>query len=210
MGKPDALSCRTDHGTGAVPASPRLRGAATPGDIGTLTEEMQSLGTSDYRGYYGWPSSKDEEEDSYTLPLVMKEADHNALNVLQASYIFLRETSASDWDNFKIEGWTARDLLPLMKRLENYQKPVNNDTHRYDGPIAISNGGSVSALAHDFLHAADTIGIPFSNDTQDLDTAHASEIWAKYINRHTGRLSVLQQFPNEGLWILLGLKDYRT
>jgi hypothetical protein len=23
----------------------------------------------------------------------------------------------------------------------------------------------------------------------DLDTAHASEIWAKYINRHTGRRS---------------------
>ncbi|KAK7460603.1 glycogen synthase isoform 1 [Stygiomarasmius scandens] len=56
----------------SVPASPRLRGAATPGDIGTLTEEMQSLGTSDYRGYYGWPSSKDEEEDSYPFPLVMK------------------------------------------------------------------------------------------------------------------------------------------
>ncbi|KAL0058370.1 glycogen synthase isoform 1 [Marasmius tenuissimus] len=55
----------------SVPASPRLRGAATPGDIGTLTEEMQALGTSDYRGY-GWPSSADDEEDSYPFPLVMK------------------------------------------------------------------------------------------------------------------------------------------
>ncbi|KAI3615030.1 alcohol oxidase [Moniliophthora roreri] len=70
-------------------------------------------------------------------------------------------------------------------RLENYQKPVNNDTHGYDGPIAISNGGSITALAQDFLRAADAIGVPFS----DLDTAHASEIWAKYINRHTGRRS---------------------
>ncbi|KAF5362905.1 hypothetical protein D9758_007131 [Tetrapyrgos nigripes] len=97
--------------------------------------------------------------------------------------------SASDWDDFKTEGWTARDLLPLMKRLENYQKPVNNDRHGYDGPIAISNGGSVTALAQDFLRASDAIGIPFSDDLQDLDTAHASEIWAKYINRHTGRRS---------------------
>ncbi|KAK1230060.1 glycogen synthase isoform 1 [Marasmius sp. AFHP31] len=55
----------------SVPASPRLRGAATPGDIGTLTEEMQALGTSDYRGY-GWPSSTEDEEDSYPFPLVMK------------------------------------------------------------------------------------------------------------------------------------------
>ncbi|KAF5375974.1 hypothetical protein D9757_009477 [Collybiopsis confluens] len=97
--------------------------------------------------------------------------------------------SASDWDDFKTEGWTAKDLLPLMKRLENYQKPTNNDTHGYDGPIAISNGGSITSLAHDFLRASDAIGIPFSDDIQDLDTSHASEIWAKYINRHTGRRS---------------------
>ena len=29
----------------------------------------------------------------------------------------------------------------------------------------------------------------YTDDIQDLDTAHASEIWAKYINRHTGRRS---------------------
>ncbi|KAF7305399.1 Alcohol oxidase [Mycena chlorophos] len=97
--------------------------------------------------------------------------------------------SASDWDDFKTPGWTAKDLLPLMKRLENYQKPTNNDTHGYDGPIAISNGGTITALAQDFLRASDAVGIPFSDDIQDLDTSHASEIWAKYINRHTGRRS---------------------
>lgn len=97
--------------------------------------------------------------------------------------------SASDWDDFKTEGWTAKDLLPLMKRLENYQKPTNNDTHGYDGPIAISNGGTITALAQDFLRASDNLGIPFSDDIQDLTTSHASEIWAKYINRHTGRRS---------------------
>ncbi|RDB21821.1 Alcohol oxidase 2 [Hypsizygus marmoreus] len=97
--------------------------------------------------------------------------------------------SASDWDDFKSPGWTAKDLLPLMKRLENYQKPTNNDTHGYDGPVAISNGGTITALGQDFLRACDAIGIPFSDDIQDLDTAHAAEIWAKYINRHTGRRS---------------------
>ncbi|KAL5501118.1 hypothetical protein ACEPAH_9505 [Sanghuangporus vaninii] len=97
--------------------------------------------------------------------------------------------SASDWDDFKTEGWTCKDLHPLMKRLENYQKPCNNDTHGYDGPIAISNGGQITGLAQDFLRAADAIGIPFSDDIQDLTTSHASEIWAKYINRYTGRRS---------------------
>jgi alcohol oxidase len=97
--------------------------------------------------------------------------------------------SASDWDDFNTEGWTAKDLLPLMKRLENYQKPTNNETHGYDGPIAISNGGQITALAQDFLRASDAIGVHFSDDIQDLDTSHGAEIWAKYINRHTGRRS---------------------
>jgi len=54
---------------GSMPASPRLRGIATPGDLGTLTEDMQTLNTSDYRGH-NWPEH--EEEDSYPFPLVMK------------------------------------------------------------------------------------------------------------------------------------------
>ena len=61
-----------------------------------------------------------------------------------------------------MEGWKADDLLPLMKRLENYQKPANNDTHGYDGPIAISNGGQVQPVAQDFLRASHAIGVPFS------------------------------------------------
>ncbi|THH29566.1 hypothetical protein EUX98_g4623 [Antrodiella citrinella] len=97
--------------------------------------------------------------------------------------------SASDWDDFKTEGWTANDLVPLMKRLENYQKPCNNDTHGYDGPIAISNGGQITPVAQDFLRASHAIGVPYSDDIQDLNTAHGAEIWAKYINRHTGRRS---------------------
>ncbi|EJT98189.1 glycogen synthase [Dacryopinax primogenitus] len=59
----------------SVPGSPRFKpGNMTPGDIGTLTEEMQRLGTSDYRGAPQWPhlSKADEDEDSYPFPLVLK------------------------------------------------------------------------------------------------------------------------------------------
>lgn len=49
-----------------------------------------------------------------------------------------------------------------MKRLENYQKPCNNDTHGYDGPIGISNGGQIMPVAQDFLRASHAIGIPYS------------------------------------------------
>jgi alcohol oxidase len=97
--------------------------------------------------------------------------------------------SASDWDDFKTPGWTAKDLLPLMKRIENYQKPANNDTHGFDGPIAMSNGGWIAPVAQDFLRAADAVGIPTTDDLQDLKESHAAEIWAKWINKDTGRRS---------------------
>ncbi|KAF9442419.1 GMC oxidoreductase [Macrolepiota fuliginosa MF-IS2] len=53
-----------------------------------------------------------------------------------------------------------------------------------DRPIVISNGGFLAALAQDVLRAPDGVGIPFSDDLQDLNTTHASEIWVKCINRH--------------------------
>ncbi|KAI6108673.1 glycosyltransferase family 3 protein [Pisolithus croceorrhizus] len=57
----------------SVPASPRLRitGLATPGDMGTLTEEMQRLNTSDYRGF-GFPKSAEDDDEGYPFPLVLK------------------------------------------------------------------------------------------------------------------------------------------
>ncbi|SCV74417.1 BQ2448_8056 [Microbotryum intermedium] len=63
----------------SAPGSPRfLSGMMTPGDLGTLTEEMQSLGTSDYMGAQTWESmmsrnnKNDDDEDAYPFPLVMK------------------------------------------------------------------------------------------------------------------------------------------
>jgi len=59
----------------SAPGSPRYKaGNMTPGDIGTLTEEMQRLGTSDYRGTATWPSLNraEDDEDSYPFPLVLK------------------------------------------------------------------------------------------------------------------------------------------
>ncbi|KAG8903419.1 hypothetical protein FRB99_003314 [Tulasnella sp. 403] len=58
--------------TFSMPGSPRLRnGAVTPGDMGTLTEEMQGLSTSDYKGAQMWHGLR-EDDDSYPFPLVMK------------------------------------------------------------------------------------------------------------------------------------------
>ncbi|THH21695.1 hypothetical protein EUX98_g8298 [Antrodiella citrinella] len=51
------------------PPSPRFRmtGTATPGDMGTLTEEMQALNTSDYRGTHWGGVTEEDEEEGYPL-----------------------------------------------------------------------------------------------------------------------------------------------
>ncbi|KAJ7697543.1 GMC oxidoreductase-domain-containing protein [Mycena metata] len=88
----------------------------------------------------------------------------------------------------RLTGMASKPKAGLLK-LSNCQKPSNSETHEYDGPIAISNGGTITALAQDSLRASDALGVPFSDDIQDLNTSYASEIWAKYINRDTGRRS---------------------
>ncbi|KAL7415013.1 glycogen synthase [Mrakia frigida] len=60
----------------SAPGSPRFRsGAMTPGDMGTLTEEMQHLETSDYMGAKFWSSMSakgDDEDENYPFPLVLR------------------------------------------------------------------------------------------------------------------------------------------
>ncbi|MBW0489181.1 hypothetical protein O181_028896 [Austropuccinia psidii MF-1] len=60
----------------SAPGSPRYRsGMMTPGDIGTLTEDMEGLGTSDYMGNARWGSTSNaqpDEEEGYPFPLILK------------------------------------------------------------------------------------------------------------------------------------------
>lgn len=151
---------------------------------GVYPRNMRVLDSDKARFYYDTAPSKYLRGRKSIVPCANVLGGGSSIN-----FQMYTRASASDWDDFKTPGWTAKDLLPLMKRIENYQKPVNNDTHGYDGPIAISNGGWISPVAQDFLRAADAIGIPTTDDLQDLETAHAAEIWAKWINKDTGRRS---------------------
>jgi alcohol oxidase len=49
--------------------------------------------------------------------------------------------SASDYDDFQAKGWTTKELLPLMKKHETYQRSSQNrDVHGFEGPIKVSFG----------------------------------------------------------------------
>nr|BCL40476.1 alcohol oxidase [Ogataea minuta] len=106
------------------------------------------------------------------------------------NFLMYTRASASDYDDWEQEGWTTDELLPLMKKLETYQRPCNNrEVHGFDGPIKVSFGNYTYPTAQDFLRACDSQGIPFNDDLEDLKASHGAEYWLKWINRDLGRRS---------------------
>ncbi|KAF7907030.1 uncharacterized protein EAF01_004617 [Botrytis porri] len=106
------------------------------------------------------------------------------------NFMMYTRASASDYDDFQAQGWSTKELIPLMRKHETYQRACNNrDLHGFDGPIKVSFGNYTYPITHDFLRAAESQGIPTTDDLQDLVTAHGAEHWLKWINRDTGRRS---------------------
>lgn len=57
--------------------------------------------------------------------------------------------SASDYDDFQAKGWTTKELIPLMKKHETYQRACQNrDLHGFDGPIKVSFGNYTYPYVH--------------------------------------------------------------
>ena len=110
--------------------------------------------------------------------------------MLTESKMMYTRASASDYDDFQAEGWKTKELLPLMKKHETYQRACNDrDIHGFEGPIKVSFGNYTYPIAWDFLRASESQGIPTTDDLQDLVTGHGAEHWLKWINRDTGRRS---------------------
>ncbi|KAK1972317.1 GMC oxidoreductase [Colletotrichum sublineola] len=106
------------------------------------------------------------------------------------NFMMYTRASASDYDDFQAKGWSTKELLPLMKKHETYQRASHNrDIHGFDGPIKVSFGNYTYPIKDDFLRAASSQGIPVVDDLQDLTTGHGAEHWLKWINRDTGRRS---------------------
>jgi len=103
--------------------------------------------------------------------------------------------SASDFDDWKTEGWTAKDILPcqfffsklhqsigvifclVMKKCETFEPWQDDPMHGYSGPLAVSYGGTKLKLGQQWLKAAESRGIPIRKDLQDLKTGFGSYWW---------------------------------
>ncbi|KAI4747089.1 alcohol oxidase p68 [Aureobasidium sp. EXF-12298] len=106
------------------------------------------------------------------------------------NFMMYTRASASDYDDFQAKGWTTKELIPLMRKHETYQRACNNrDIHGFEGPIKVSFGNYTYPVMQDFLRAVESQGIPVTDDLQDLKTGHGACHWEKWINRDTGRRS---------------------
>lgn len=99
--------------------------------------------------------------------------------------------SASDYDDWKTEGWAFKDILPLARKMETMHiKNMDEEIHGFDGPLNVSYGGHQSELGKQFIEAANTvIDTPgfYKHDIQDFKTGHGMTTWGKWIDPKTGR-----------------------
>lgn len=77
-----------------------------------------------------------------------------------------------DFDSFETEGWYAKDMLPLAKKLETFHpkgEDFDESKHGYDGPINISDGGYRSKSEDAFIETVKSMGHKVMGDLQDFD-----------------------------------------
>ncbi|CCO36551.1 Alcohol oxidase Short=AOX [Rhizoctonia solani AG-1 IB] len=107
-----------------------------------------------------------------------------------SSINFLKYTrpSASDFDDWKTEGWGSKDMLPLLRKMETYHLAPDRESHGYSGPLNVSYADKEKfpAVAQAYLEVAQKRGVPLVQDKQDLNTGHGCQRWAKWIDPATG------------------------
>ncbi|KAI0469827.1 alcohol oxidase [Xylariaceae sp. FL0804] len=95
---------------------------------------------------------------------------------------------AVEFDAWNAEGWSAQELLPLLKRLETYHGDDESDTHGHDGPIQASDGHYVGkSLRDDFIEAAKSAGYDEINDVHNLAATNAVAPNLRYASPQDGK-----------------------
>ncbi|KAG1859672.1 GMC oxidoreductase-domain-containing protein [Suillus subluteus] len=124
---------------------------------------------------------------------------------------------ASDFDDWGVDGWESKNLIPLMKKAETYEVQADRPTHGYNGPIKVSSGGCKMDISEDFIRVGTKYHKrPFSDDSNDLETCNTYTHMRRYIDGTTGTRSdaahhyVYNQAHNPNLQIWVGKRVKRV
>ncbi|KAL1739826.1 alcohol oxidase-like protein [Schizophyllum fasciatum] len=134
------------------------------------------------------------------------------------NFAMYTRAAASDYDDWGASGWTADDLLPLLRKMETYQEEPNQPTHGYNGPLKVSYGGHFLGVAREFLNVAAVYDKErgLSHDMNALYECDGYARWAKWIDKESGRRSdpahhyVYSQAPSTNMEIHAGARVVRV
>ncbi|KAJ7842957.1 GMC oxidoreductase-domain-containing protein [Mycena olivaceomarginata] len=78
------------------------------------------------------------------------------------NWMYYNRPSASDFDDWETEfgneGWSAKNLIPMLEKAETYQIDPKQATHGASGPLKVSHGpDELFEVAKEFLHVAPQI-----------------------------------------------------
>ncbi|KAG4433517.1 hypothetical protein IFR05_011000 [Cadophora sp. M221] len=99
------------------------------------------------------------------------------------NFMMYTRAQGCDFDSWNTPGWTSKELLPYLKKLETYHGNGHPDTHGFEGPVHISDGGyRAEKSEEDFITAAAKVGLPEIVDLQDLQSNNGVSRWLRYIS----------------------------
>ncbi|KAL1753176.1 alcohol oxidase-like protein, partial [Schizophyllum commune] len=134
------------------------------------------------------------------------------------NFMMYTRAAASDYDDWGAPGWTADDLLPLLKKTETYQEEPNQPTHGYGGPLKVSYGGQFMQISKDFLDMAAEYDKE-RKATTDMNALYECDgygRWAKWIDKETGKRSdpahhyIYNKVSNTNLQVVAGARVVRV
>lgn len=102
------------------------------------------------------------------------------------NFMMYTRAQGADFDAWKTEGWYAKDMLPLLNKLETFHQDepgIDKAKHGYSGPINVSDGGFRAAKSEgQFMDTVKKMGYKEIVDLQDLDSIGGFSRWQRYVS----------------------------
>lgn len=137
------------------------------------------------------------------------------------NFMMYTRAQGADFDSWKTDGWYAKDMLPLLKKLETFHQDepgIDKEKHGYDGPIHVSDGGFRGTSEKQFMETVKKLGYKEIVDLQDLDQVGGFSRWQRYVSKDGKRQDtahcyihpLLQDGQHPNLHILCNTKVIRV
>jgi len=135
------------------------------------------------------------------------------------NFMMYTRAQGADFDSWNTPGWSAKEMLPLLNKLETYH-PKGDDPSKHgdSGPVHISDGGYRGKSEDQYLETVKSMGYKVIKDLQDLDACDGFAKWHRYVGPDGKRQDaahryvhpLLQDGQHPNLHILLESKVVRV